>query len=93
MKNIKHVLSDMAKFRYAIDWAGSRTQDSIQRPQSTNREASVERATVVQPVCNEGVHKGGGCRWSKRSSDSAELTQLIEAVVTQEWQKLADSPG
>ena len=30
------------------------------------------------------MHKGGGCRWSKRTSDSAELMQLIEAVATQE---------
>src|SRR6218665_1447039 len=59
-------------------------QDPIQGPQSTSREASVEQATVVQPVCNEGMHKGGSCRLSKRTSDSAELTQLIEAVATEE---------
>src|SRR6218665_132792 len=72
VENIKHVFRDMAKFRYANALA-----------QSTSREASIERAAVVQPVCNEGMHKGGGCRWSKRTSDSAELTQLIEAVATQ----------
>ena len=53
-------------------------QDPIQGPQSTSREDSVERAAVVQPVCNEGMHDGGGCRWSKRTSDSAELIYISD---------------
>src|SRR6218665_1197358 len=55
MENIRHVFTDMAKFRYATNWAGG-TQDPIQTPQSTGREASIERGTVVKLVCNEGMY-------------------------------------
>src|SRR6218665_4077794 len=54
-------------------------QDPIQGPQSTSMEASVQRAAVVQPVCNKGMHKGGGCRWSKRTNDSAEIYIIVSS--------------
>src|SRR6218665_3792833 len=74
----------MAKFRYAANEAGSRTQDPIQTRQSTGGEASIERGAVVKPVCNEGMYKGGSCRCSEGTSDSAELAQLVEAVAAKE---------
>ena len=91
MENVAHVTRDMAKFGYTADKAGSRTQDPIQAPQSTSREASVERATVVKSSCDEGMDKGGGSRSSEWASDSAELAQLVEAVY-ESYVKLLEPP-
>jgi len=59
-------------------------QDPIQAPQLTSREASIERGTVVKPVCNEGMNKGGSCRCIKWTKDNAELAQLVKVVATEE---------
>ena len=65
MENVVNVSRDVAKFEYTADKAGSITQDPIQAPQSTSREASVERATIIKFSCDEGMDKSGGSRSSE----------------------------
>ena len=65
MENVAHVTIGMAKFWYAADKAGSRTNVPNQAPQSNSREASLERATVVKSGCDEGMDKSGGSRSSE----------------------------
>ena len=74
----------MAKFWYAADKGGSRTHEPIQEPQSNRREASVQRATVVNSDCDEGMDKNGGSRSSEWAGDSAELVKLVEAVTAKQ---------
>lgn len=40
VENVEHEASDVAKFGYATNEAGSRAQDLIQAPQTANSEAS-----------------------------------------------------
>ena len=62
VENVVSVSRDVAKLDHMADKVGSIT---LQAPQSTSREASVERATIIKFSCDEGMDKSGGSRSSE----------------------------
>jgi len=75
MENVMDVSRDVTKFGNAANKAGCRTQDPVQAPQSTSREASVKGTGIFKPLGDKGVDKSGSSRGSEWARDSAELAQ------------------
>jgi len=59
MENVMHVSREVIKFGNAANKADCRTQDLVQAPQWTSREASVKGTRIVKPIGDKGVGKSG----------------------------------
>src|SRR6218665_2453468 len=66
MEDIPRIGSNVVKFRYPPNQAGSRAQIAIQAVQASGRETNIKRTTVVKPGGDKRMDKGGCGSTGKR---------------------------